>query len=145
MADTPQSFENHAQMTPMYHYFTTPLGLIFLIWSVVRLVRNPGADTLYMLVGALTFFGLIAVSRTGPLKVQDRVIRLEERLRLARILPADLQGRIEEISPRHLIALRFASDAEVTELVRTVLANPAITSKAIKQQVKHWRADTFRV
>ncbi|MEI6740647.1 MAG: DUF6526 family protein [Gemmatimonadaceae bacterium] len=145
MAKSPQSFENHAQFTPMYHYFTTPMGLIFLIWSVVRLLNSPGADTLYMLVGALTFFGLIAVSRTGPLKAQDRIIRLEMRLRLAQLLPADLQSRIMEITPRHLVALRFASDAELPELVRAVLANPSMTGKEIKQRIRDWQADYFRV
>ena len=144
MPNDTQNFSNHTQFTPLYHYFTTPIGLIFLIWSIQRLIANPGADTAYMLVGALALAGVIAVSRTMVLRAQDRIIRLEERLRLARVLPADLQSRIEELRPSHLVALRFASDGEVTELVRKVLANPALTQKEIKQQVRQWRADFFR-
>ena len=139
-----QSFEKHAQYTPGYHYFTSPLGIIFVIWSIQRLIANPGIDTAYMLVGALALFGAIAMLRLSSLRVQDRIIRLEERLRLARILPTDLQAQIESLRPSHLIALRFASDAEVTDLVRKVLADPTIKPKEIKRQVRSWRADYFR-
>lgn len=139
-----QTFANHTQFTPGYHYVTAPLGLIFLGWSVQRLLANPGMDTAYMLVGALALNGAITMLRLSALRVQDRVIRLEERLRLARVLPADLQPHIESLRPSHLIALRFADDAEVADLVRKVLAEPGITPKAIKQQVRHWRADHFR-
>jgi len=139
-----QSFEKHAQYTPGYHFFTSPLGLIFVIWSLQRLIANPGTDTAYMFVGSLALFGAIAMLRLSALRVQDRLIRLEERLRLSRILPADLQPHIEGIRPSHLIALRFASDAEVADLVRKVVADPTIRPKEIKRQVKNWRADHFR-
>jgi hypothetical protein len=144
MTKPTQSFEKHAQFTPIYHYFTTPLAFVYLVWAIRRLITNPNADTVFMLVGALAILGLVAVTRLSPLRVQDRLIRLEERLRLARVLPADLQSRIEELAPRHLVALRFAPDAEVSDLVRKVLANPAMTPKEIKQQVRNWRADFFR-
>lgn len=144
MAPSTQSFANHAQYTPGYHFFTSPLGLIFLVWTIKRTIDNPNADTVYMLVGALALVGAITMLRLSALRVQDRVIRLEERLRLGRLLPADLVPRIEEIRPSHLIALRFASDAEVTDLVRKVLADPSIKPKAIKQQIKNWKADYFR-
>ena len=144
MTKPTQSFEKHAQFTPIYHYFTTPLAFVYLVWAIRRLITNPNADTVFMLVGALAILGLVAVTRLSPLRVQDRLIRLEERLRLARVLPADLQSRIEELAPRHLVALRFAPDAEVSDLVRKVLANPAMTQKEIKQQVRNWRADHFR-
>lgn len=143
--DNSQNFGNHAQMVPGFHYFTSPLGAIYLVWSVVRLVRAPSADTAYALVGALALMGAIAFVRVSPLKAQDRIIRLEERLRLARILPADLQPRIEELRPSHLIAIRFASDAEAPELVRAVLANPDMKGKEIKSRIRQWRADHFRV
>jgi hypothetical protein len=110
MAPSTQSFANHAQYTPGYHFFASPLGLIFLAWTIKRTIDNPNADTAYMLVGALALVGAIAMLRLSALRVQDRVIRLEERLRLGRLLPTDLQPRIEEIRPSHLIALRFASD-----------------------------------
>jgi hypothetical protein len=139
-----QNFGNHAQLVPGYHYITSPLGLIYVIWSIKRLISMPGADTAYALVGSLAIFGAIAFARVSPLKVQDRVIRLEERLRLTRVLPADLQSRIEEIRPGHLVALRFAPDAEVTDLVRKVLADPGIKPKEIKAQIRNWKADYFR-
>ena len=144
MAAESQNFSNHTQFTPIYHYFTSPVALVYLIWAIKRTISNPNLDTAFALVGALAIMGLVAVARLSPLRVQDRVIRLEERLRLAQLLPADLQSRINELTPRHLVALRFAGDDEVTELVRKVLANPAMSQKEIKQAVKHWRADHFR-
>jgi hypothetical protein len=145
MSQPTQTFANHARLHPPYHFVASPLALVYVVWSAVRLVRTPGADTLHALVGALALFAALAFARLYAMKVQDRVIRLEERLRLARVLPADLQPRIEELTERQLIALRFASDAEVADLVREVLANPAIPQKAIKQRVRQWRPDHFRV
>ena len=139
-----QSFANHAQYTPLYHFVAQPLGLVFLIWSVQRVIQNPNIDTAYMLVGALALAAAIGVARAQVLRTQDRLIRLEERLRLARVLPADLHPRIGELRPSHLIALRFASDEEVPDLVRMVLANPSLRQKEIKQKVRQWRADHFR-
>jgi hypothetical protein len=144
MPKATQSFSNHRQLNPLYHFVAQPLGLIFLIWSIQRVIKNPNADTAYMLVGALALAAAIGVARTQVLRTQDRLIRLEERLRLKRVLPAELQARIDELRPRHLIALRFASDEEVTELARGVFANPALTPKDIKQKVRQWRADHFR-
>ncbi len=146
MADKTQSFANHAQYVPAYHFFTSPLALIFVIWSVKRLISTPGADTAYMLVGSLALFGVVAVSRLSPLRAQDRLIRLEEQLRYTRLLPADLATRAQAaFSPRHYIALRFASDTELALLVETVIKNPALTGKEIKSKIKTWRPDHFRV
>ena len=144
MPRAPQSYATHTQWTPGYHFFTTPLGLVFLFWSIKRVIANPNADTAYMLIGALALFGAIGMLRVSALRVQDRIIRLEERLRFARVLPADLQSRIEELRPAHLVALRFASDGEVADLVRKVLENPQLSQKEIKLQVRQWRADYFR-
>jgi hypothetical protein len=139
-----QSFENHTQWTPAFHFIASPLAGVFLIWSIKRVISNPGADTAYMLIGALALFTGIFAGRLAALRVQDRLIRLEERLRLARVLPVDLHGRIEELRPRHLVALRFASDGEVTELVRSVLSAPDMQQKEIKRQIRAWREDYFR-
>jgi hypothetical protein len=146
MADKPQSFANHGRFMPMFHFFTTPLSLIYVIWSVRRLIANPGADTIYMLIGALALFGAASVARLSPLRAQDRLIRLEEQLRYARLLPADLAARAHAaFAPRHYIALRFASDAELSTMVEMVIKNPALTGKEIKSQIKTWRPDHFRV
>ena len=132
-------------MVPGYHYATGLFVLVYLIWSIWRAMTLRDIESHYDLVGAFALFGVYAYTRLFPLKAQDRVIRLEERLRLARLLPADLAPRIEEIAPRQLIALRFASDAEVPALVREVLAGTLTEPKAIKQRIAHWRADHFRV
>lgn len=146
MADQTQSFANHGQYVPMYHFVTSPLALIYVGWSIKRLIANPGADTAYMLVGALALFGVVAVARLSPLRAQDRLIRLEEQLRYARVLPADLAARAQAaFSPRHYIALRFASDTELASMVEIVIKNPALTGKEIKAQIKTWRPDHFRV
>ena len=146
MSQTPQNYRNHTQFYPLYHFFTSPLAFAYVVWSFVRFGRAPGADTGYFLLGALTLFGVVSVSRLSPLRAQDRLIRLEEQLRYRRVLPAALADRAEAaFSPRHYIALRFASDGELAPLVEQVLANPSIKGKAIKQQIRHWRADTFRV
>lgn len=146
MSKTPQSYANHAQYSPLYHYFTSPMALVFLVWSLTRFFKEPSADTGYFLVGALAMFGVVSVSRLSPLRAQDRLIRLEEQLRYQRVLPAALvEQAMNTFSPRHYIALRFASDAELAGLVEKVIANPAMKGKEIKQQIKHWRADHFRV
>jgi hypothetical protein len=99
-----------------------------------------------MLVGALAMFGVVSVSRLSPLRAQDRIIRLEEQLRYQRLLPAALaEQAMAAFSPRHYIALRFASDAELAGLVEKVIANPAMKGKEIKQQIRNWRADYFRL
>lgn len=145
MAPSGQSYSNHTQFTPIYHYFTSPISLIYLVWTVKRLIANPGNDTAYALVGALAITGLVAVSRLSPLRVQDRLIRLEEQLRYSKLLPADVVAKTEStFSPRHYIALRFASDAELPELVNKVLANPGMKQKEIKQAIRNWRGDYFR-
>jgi hypothetical protein len=146
MSKTPQTFANHAQLTPLYHYFTTPLALIFLVWSITRFFKDPSYDTGYMLVGALAMFGVVSVARLSPLRAQDRLIRLEEQLRYQRVLPAALaEQAMHTLAPRHYTALRFASDAELAGLVEQVIANPQMKGKEIKQQIRNWRADYFRV
>ena len=146
MADKTQTFANHGQYLPMYHFFTSPLALIFLVWSLTRLFANPSFETAYMLVGSLALFGVVTVARLSPLRAQDRLIRLEEQLRYARVLPADLAARAQAtLLPRHYIALRFASDAELASMVEMVIKNPALKGKEIKSQITTWRPDYFRV
>ncbi len=140
-----QNFSNHAKFVPTYHAFVVPVLILNLIWSVVRLVR-PGF-TWNGLVQALTALALVFLSfhaRLFALKVQDRIIRMEERQRFARLLPDDLKPRIGEFTPGQLIALRFAGDDELPALARKVLNNKLTDVKAIKQMVQHWRADYLR-
>jgi hypothetical protein len=145
MAPAPQTYANHARLVPGFHFVTAPLLLVYLVWSIWRALSLRDAESHFDLVGAFALFGVYAYARLFPLKAQDRIIRLEERLRLTRLLPADLQPRIESIAPRQLIALRFASDAEVEGLVRQVLAGTLTEPKAIKQAIREWRPDYLRV
>jgi len=139
-----QHFGNHAQFTPIFHFFASPLSLAYLVWAITRAMKLRDVESHFELLGAVALVGLVFASRLMALKVQDRVIRLEQRLRLLRILPADLQPHVLNIRASHLVALRFASDEEVADLVRAVVADPSITSKAIKQRIKNWQADFFR-
>lgn len=140
----PQTYANHMRFDPLFHYFVGPVLIITLIATIVHAVRHPHLASIWGVVLALALLLLSVKARTFALKVQDRVIRLEERMRLATLLPEPLRARIGELSERQLIALRFASDAEVSALVERTL-NEKLTSKQIKQAIQNWRPDTFRV
>ena len=139
-----QSLENHAKFVPGFHIGVLGIFGINLVQAVVRLVRNFSVDTA---IGLLTAVGLILCAlfaRMFALTVQDRVIRLEMRLRLERLLPSDLRGRIGEFTISQLVALRFAGDAELADLARKVLEGRIEDRKAIKRMVKDWQADWLR-
>jgi hypothetical protein len=140
-----QNFANHTKRLPLpFLAASLALGANFL-WSLWILFRYP---SLGAAIGVLTAAAIIVIgvySRTNAQIVQNRLIRLEERLRLANLLPADLRPRVGELSTKQLIALRFASDAEVADLVREVLAADIQDRKVIKGKVRSWRADHLRV
>jgi hypothetical protein len=140
-----QSFANHARMVPGFHYVTGACTIIFVLWSVWHAVVTRSVDAHFQMLGAFGLLGTYWYTRVFPLKAQDRVIRLEEQLRLARLLPDDLRARSEQLTARQLIALRFASDAELPELVRWVLTENVADPKAIKQRITTWRPDFHRV
>jgi len=140
----PQNFKNHGKFDPAFHFFLAPVGLALLISSIVDVVRNPSWMTG---IHVLVMFWLIVLmfkTRVYSLKVQDRVIRLEERLRLASLLSASLQPRIGDLTVDQLIGLRFASDAEVAGLVEKAAAGNW-NRKQIKEAVQTWRPDYWRV
>lgn len=144
MPGKPQSFANHGRLHPIFHLVLAPIFFINLALMIVRLVRAPGFSTAWSVVMAIALILMLVLVRSNPMKVQDRVIRLEERLRLAAVLPPPLQTRIPELSIDQLIGLRFASDAELPALVeRTLREN--LTRKQIKQAIVSWRADEWRV
>jgi hypothetical protein len=144
MSDKQQSFANHGRLHPAYHVVLAPILFINIIVSLVQVTRSPGLYTAWGLVMAVALLQMLILLRTYPMKVQDRVIRLEERLRLAALLPQPLQARIPELTINQLVGLRFASDAELPALVeRTLREN--LTRKQIKQAVVSWRADDWRV
>ena len=140
-----QTFANHTKIFPPFHFFVLPVLLI-----------NLGVQIYWLKVFWITFSGVFGVllalalilgflsARMFALSVQDRVIRLEERLRYQRLLPADLQPRIEEFTVAQLVSLRFASDSELPALARKVLDERMQERKTIKQLVKNWKPDYLR-
>jgi hypothetical protein len=141
----PQNFANHTRWHPVHHFFVTPVLLINFIWSVVDLFMTPGWNTSRWVVVSFALLILNFLVRTNPLKVQDRIIRLEEGLRCQRVLSPNLSQQISALSPRQLVALRFAPDSELEELVGAVVAGKLTKPVEIKRAIKNWRADTFRV
>jgi hypothetical protein len=138
-----QSFQNHAKVVPLYHYFTFALVAVYLLNRLYLLVTSPSMGTVMGVVGALSIFMVFFWARVFALKVQDRVIRLEMHLRVLQLAP-DLASRFGEFTMNQLCSLRFASDAELPELARKVLADKLDDRKAIKQMVRQWQADHLR-
>ncbi|MCB1056884.1 MAG: hypothetical protein KDD11_15395 [Acidobacteria bacterium] len=146
MADrAPQSFENHSKYTPLYHFILFPLFTLYFFWKVYLIFARPSIDSLFEGFAAFGFLGILWVTRIFPLTVQDRVIRIEERVRLQRLLPPELAGRIGELSRRQFVALRFAPDAEVPELFPRILNGELSQPADIKKAIDTWRADHFRI
>ncbi len=144
MSET-QSFENHTRYHAPFHYVFAPLALINLVWSIVNLFRNPNADQLQWLL--ISFLILMAglLARTCALKAQDRVIRLEEKMRYQSVLAPELAKRAEGLTSQQLVALRFASDAELPGLLQQTLDGKFAKPKDIKLAIKNWRGDFHRV
>lgn len=140
----PQTRGNHARLDPLFHFFVVPALLLLLVWAVAHLIRHFGFEALGILGIVGVLFVIAFKARTYSLKVQDRVIRLEERLRLAMLLPDGLRARIPELNESQLIALRFASDAEAPALVERTL-NEKLDRKQIKDAIREWRPDYWRV
>ena len=139
----PQTFANHSRIEPWFHWVAFPLTALALVTAVLHAFHHhPGARGQVLASAAM----LTILFRTRPyaLKLQDRLIRLEETLRMQALLPEALKARIQELKPGQFVALRFASDAELQARVEEALAE-GLGSKAIKQRIQVWRPDTFRV
>ena len=146
MSERPtQSLANHARFVPAYHFVAATLLTLNLLYRAYHLFRAPSVGAGFDLALAVTFLIMLLYLRIFPLKAQDRVIRLEERLRLARLLPEELKARIEELRPGQLVALRFASDEELPELARRALGGEFATPGDIKKAIRNWRGDYLRV
>jgi hypothetical protein len=141
---TPQNLKNHGRFDPFFHGLWGFVLIVNLIVAVIHLVHHPHLYTGWLVVLSLAAVPLVLKVRLYPLKVQDRVIRLEERLRLQALAPAEWHAQIYRLSPDQLIALRFASDDEVVSLAKLALEQN-LTRKQIKERIKSWRADYLRV
>ena len=145
MSKRPQSFENHAKIVPGYHRLATALLVLPTLYFAWTAITDFSWGALATVVFAFGVIVAALYARLFPLGVQDRVIRLEEQLRLARLLPEQLRGRADELTTDQLIALRFAPDEELPKLVGRVLAGELTDRKSIKAAIQNWRPDHERI
>jgi hypothetical protein len=141
---TAQNFRNHARIVPAYHVGVFVPFLANFIWATYRLIGMFSGETFIAFLVSIGLLLMFFSLRVQVLTVQDRVIRLEMRLRLRNALPPDLQDHINGLSHKQLVALRFAGDAELPALVREVLAGTLKSQKDIKARVREWQADYLR-
>ena len=140
----PQNYANHVKWVPLFHYVVMPLLLVNLVLALVGLLDGIALETLNRTGVAVAMVLAALFARVFALKAQDRVIRLEERLRMERLLPDDLKPRIDDVTTAQCVALRFAGDDELPDLTRRALDEKA-DQKTIKQAIRNWRADYQRV
>jgi hypothetical protein len=143
----PQSFKSHTRWDPPFHFFVLPMLLLNFIFAIYSTIHHWPYDPrlhIWWIVMALALFVAAGTARGAALRAQDRIIRLEERLRLAELLPAAEHASIAELSIDQLIALRFARDEELPALTQKTLSQ-GLDRKAIKQSIVNWRADNNRV
>ena len=144
---SPQSYDHHTRWDPLFHFFILPVfalaAIVAIVHAVMHIQHHPIHGVMLMLFAVAVLMAIFKI-RLYPLKVQDRVIRLEERLRLATILPEPLRARIPELTEGQLVGLRFASDAELPTLVQRALTEK-LSCGDIKKSIKNWRPDNFRV
>jgi len=145
MSERPQSFESHAKIVPGYHRWTTFFVALPTLYFIYRAAFDFSWDRLALVLFAVGVILVGFYARFFPLRVQDRLIRLEESLRMQRLLPAELNARASELTTRQLVGLRFASDEELPELVKRVLDEKITDLTEIKRAVRSWRADHDRM
>jgi hypothetical protein len=144
MPEPTQSYANHAQNRPVY-WAVYAIFVADLVWTTYRAIQAPNAGTILGVLTSIALITLALYARIFALTVQDRVIRLEMRLRLRELLPATLHARIGEFSKGQLVAMRFASDAELPAIAETVLREKIQDRNAIKKMIKDWQPDFLRV
>jgi hypothetical protein len=143
-AKTGQTYANHTRLDPAFHFFVLPVAGINLVATIWNLIKNPNLGTGWIVILSIAAAVAVTKLRLYPLKAQDRIIRLEERLRLAQLLQGPLRSRIGDLSEAQLVGLRFASDGEVPALAEKALGS-GMSKKEIKQAIASWRGDYFRV
>jgi len=144
MADQ-QTYASHRRYIPEFHFFVLPVLTANVVVTVIEFVRHPRFITAWIAIVAIALGIGIWTARAMALRAQDRIIRLEERVRLGQLLPPDLRSRVGELQPSQLIAIRFAPDEEVPDLVRRTLDGELKTRGDIKRAIQNWRADHLRV
>jgi hypothetical protein len=147
----PQTFANHAKLDPLFHFFLAPVFILGVILTLVHFFAHfsesdfrDNFHAFLLIVLAVALLVAVTKIRLYALKVQDRVIRLEERLRLQQLLSEPLRSRIPELTEDQLCGLRFASDAELPKLAERAM-NEKLSRKQIKEAIQTWRPDYWRV
>lgn len=143
--DSVQTYVSHARYFPPIHFFASPILAINALWALVEFFKAPAVGTGRAALVALALAVLVVAARVMALRVQDRVIRLEETLRLERLLGAERRFDIEKLTLKQLIGLRFAPDPEVPHLVERIQGGELQTDDDVKRAIQHWRADFLRV
>ena len=144
MTATTQNYANHRRFFSLYHYVALPIFLAHVIVTLVIAIRHPSLWSFWLVVVAVGLVAGFVASRASTIIVQNRVIGLEMRLRLATVLPVELCQRIPELHLKQLIGLRYAGDAELPGLVERCLRGELVTADAVKRAVQHWRPDFVR-
>lgn len=145
MANSTQTYATHTKFVPLFHFVALPILLVNLGIALYGLVRAPDLPSAWGVAMAIALFLGALYGRVFALGAQDRVIRLEERLRMRELLPADLQPRIAEITREQVIGLRFASDDELPALTARVLKDGIQKRAEVKKLVTRWRPDTHQL
>jgi hypothetical protein len=140
----PQTFANHTRWDPLFHYFALPVFIFLAIAGLVHFILHPSLHSALMFVVGVALAIVVVKSRLTALRVQDRVIRLEERQRLSSLMAEPMRSRIPELTERQLVALRFASDAEVAKLAERAISEK-LSPADIKKAIQNWRPDYWRV
>jgi hypothetical protein len=144
MTTTAQTYANHRRVFPLYHLFALPILIAHVVTTTVISIRHPSLWNLWLVVVAVGIVAGMVANRASALIVQNRVIGLEMRLRLATMLPVELCQRIPELHLKQLVGLRYAGDDELVGLVERCLRGELITADAVKREVRHWRPDYVR-
>lgn len=139
-----QNFGNHGRWYALYHFVASPIGWLYALWAIFTAIRVPGMTEIIHAVWAVGVAVGIRTARVMAITVQNRVIRLEMRLRLREVLSAPLAARIGELTTRQLIALRFAGDAELPALVERTLRGEFAKQREIKRAITDWQPDYLR-
>jgi hypothetical protein len=144
MSNKPQSYASHAKIDPAFHFFVLPVLLINIIVVAYLLFRHPGIGGAWVLLVSVALLVLAGRLRSWATHLQDRVIRMEERIRLTAILPEPLRSRIAELSDSQIVGLRFASDAELPALFQRAI-DEKLSRRDIKKAITDWRPDYSRI
>ena len=139
-----QNYANHRRFFPLFHFFAYPIVALNVLVLFIQLVRRPALDGVWPLIFAIGVAAGFLACRASILTVQDRLIGLEMRLRLAAVLPPELSIRIPELRLRHLVGLRFAGDGELAALVLRCLNGELQTTDQVKREIREWRGDFVR-